>query len=94
MGFRKIRGINVSYSKQGQIYFALANYSAMPAKTKQGIDRLIREAAYEGNAAGDVYEKALRAWLIKGEAWQSVIDRYHVRPNTMIEKRKWIYQHW
>ena len=94
MGFRKIRGIGVSYSRQGQIYFSLANYAAMPVKVRRGIDDLIRQAANQGNVDGETYEQALRAWLIEGEAWQAVIERYHVRPNTLNEKRKWIYQHW
>lgn len=94
MAFRKIRGIGVSYGRQGQIYFSLANYRDMPRKTREAIDCLIREAAHQGNADGQAYELALRAWLIEQRPWQWVLDTYRVRGATLLEKRKWIYEHW
>lgn len=94
MGFRKIRGINVSYARQGQIYFALANYEAMPPKTRTGVDRLIHQAAYAGRTQGEAYEKALRAWLIEGRGYNQVIRECCVNERALLEKRKWIYENW
>lgn len=94
MGFKKIRGINVSYAKQGQIYFALVNYDSMPAKARAGVDRLIQQAAYAGRTQGEAYERALRAWLIEGKGYNQVIQEYCVNERALLEKRKWIYEHW
>lgn len=90
MKFRKISNINLSYAKQGQIFFTLANYTDQPPNVKNRIDALLSEAA-RGSPA---YEKALRAWLLRGDDFDAVVQRYYVRGGTLTEMRKRIYEEW
>lgn len=90
MKFRKISNIGLSYARQGQIFFTLANYADQPPEVKKKIDNLISEAA-RGSPA---YEKALRAWLLRGEAFEAVTQRFYVRGDTLVKMRKRIYEEW
>ena len=90
MRFREIRGIGVSYKKQGQIFFTLQNYRDQPKNVKNRIRELIRDAA-GGNCA---YEAALRDWLIGSSTAQQAAQEHYVRLQTLIEMRNRIYKAW
>lgn len=90
MRFREIRGIGVSYKKQGQIFFTLQNYREQPKNVKNRIRELIMEAA-EGNRA---YEAALWDWLIGSSTAQQAADKHYVRLQTLVEMRNKIYRAW
>lgn len=88
--FRRIKGLNMSYERQGLIFFALANYASQPPSTRAQIDALFSSAA-KGEPA---YNMALRAWLLRGESWEKVQQEYYVNGKTLVKMRKWIYTHW
>ena len=90
MRFREIRGIGVSYKKQGQIFFTLQNYRDQPKNVKNRIRELIRDAA-EGNRS---YEAALWDWLVGSDTAQQAAQAHYVRMQTMIEMRNRIYKAW
>ena len=90
MGFKKIRSINLPYARQGQIYFTLLNYETQPEGVKKRIDSLI-SAACGGDEA---YCAALKGWMLRGEAWDTVLMRYHVDKTGLLRARKWVYEHW
>lgn len=90
MRFREIRGIGVSYKKQGQIFFTLQNYREQPKNVKNRIRELIMEAS-EGNRA---YEAALWDWLIGSSTAQQAAEEHYVRLQTLVEMRNKIYRSW
>lgn len=90
MKFRRIRNIRLSYEKQGQIFFAMANYRQQPKSARDRIDRLIMSAA--GN--DDNYNAALRRWLLEGVQLQRAAAEYYVREATIVEMRKKLYESW
>ena len=90
MKFKKIRGINLSYEKQGQIFFTLANYRNQTEAQRKRIDGLIREVC-RGDPA---YEKALRGWLIEGKSFEAVSRECFVNAPTLGKLRKKLYETW
>ena len=87
MGFRKYRGINLPYNKQGQIYFTLVNYKEQNKRTRDRIDRLIRQAA-------GPHEAALRAFVLDGRSAVAVAQEYYVSENRLYVMRKRLYESW
>lgn len=90
MTFRKIRNVRLSYERQGQIYFTLANYHSQPDRVRQKIDGMIQDVT-KGEKA---YTQALRAWLLDGKTYESVVRQYYVRGNTLVRMRKELYEMW
>ncbi len=90
MKFKKIRGLKMPYERQGLIFFALANYRTQPSQVRKQIDTLIAEVC-EGDAA---YVNALRAWLLDGEAFETVCLRFYVNAATLGRLRKRVYERW
>ena len=89
--FKKIRGVNLPYRKQGRIYFTLVNYDEQPKNVKNRIDRLIEKAAH-GEVA---YCAALRSWLLKENVSAvSTAVRFAVSESTLYRARKFIYENW
>ncbi len=87
MGFRKYRGINLPYNKQGQIYFTLVNYKGQNKRTRDRIDRLIRQAA-------GPHEAALRAFVVDGRSAVSVSMEFYVSERWLYVMRKRLYESW
>ncbi len=87
MGFRKLRGISLPYNRQGEIYFRLRNYMGQNKRTREKIDRLIRQAAGE-------HEAALRALCIEGKSAVAVSQRYYISTTQLYEMRKRLYESW
>ncbi len=90
MKFKKIRGIPLSYERQGLIFFILANYRSQPPAQRERIDQLIKEVC-KGDKA---YEKALRGWLIEGKAFETVSRECFVNAPTLGRLRKKLYERW
>ena len=90
MGFKKIRSINCSYARQGQIYFTLLNYREQPCSVQKRIDSLISTAC----GGDEAYCAALRGWLLRGESWDHVLQKYYVDRTGLLRARKWLYEHW
>lgn len=90
MKFKKIRGIKLSYEKQGMIFFAMANYKSQGAAQRKRIDDLIEEVC-RGDPA---YVGALRAWLLEGKPFEAVARDFFVNPSTMGRLRKKLYENW
>lgn len=90
MRFRRIRGIKISYERQGLIFFTMANYRALPKQAREKIDQLIRDVAKND----EIYITALRDWLLNGTSWNSVCIRTGVNEGTLIRYRRKIYERW
>ena len=90
MKFKKIRGIKMSYERQGMIFFSLANYKSLGAAQRKRIDSLI-ETACKGDPA---YIGAMRAWLLEGKPFVTVSRDFYVNPSTMGRIRKKLYESW
>ena len=90
MRFREIRGIGVSYAKQGKIFFTLADYKNLPKGQRDRIDELIRKAA----KGDESYIGAVRDWLLFEVPFDTARMRHYVNGATMVKIRKRIYEMW
>ncbi len=90
MKFKKIRGLKLSYERQGMIFFALANYKTLGSPQRNRIDELIQEVC-KGDPA---YVGAMRAWLLEGRSFEAVAREFFVNPSTMGRLRKKLYENW
>lgn len=89
--FKKLRGVNLPYRKQGRIYFTLINYADQPKKIKDRIDRLIDNAAH-GDAG---YRAALRKWLLQENVSSvAVALEYGLSDSALYRARRYIYENW
>lgn len=87
MGFRKYQGIDLPYNKQGQIYFTLVNYKGQNKRTRDKIDRLIRQT-------GGPHEAALRAFVVEGRSAVAVSQAYYVSTARLYVMRQRLYESW
>ena len=51
MAFKKMRSLNMSYNRQGKIYFICHNYADMPDTVRAKIDTLCAKVAPEEHRA-------------------------------------------
>lgn len=91
MKYRKMQGIKLSYRRQGLIYFNLLCYDELPAEQRRRIDKKIHDVCQK---AGEYYEAALRAFVLKGDSIQKVCLEHYVRANTIYDLRKKLYESW
>lgn len=88
--FRKMKGLKLSYERQGMIFFTLRNYEIQTEKIKGKIDQKIREAA-----RGEIHtEQALREWCILGESVIESALRHNIDATALYRARKRLYESW
>lgn len=75
--FRFKPSINVTYDRQGAIYFTVRRYHGMPEQKKKRVNELMRAAA------GENWE-ALRDYLTGDEKVKDVLKRYYIASFTTI----------
>ncbi len=86
--FKKMRGIGLSYEKQGLVYFICANYNDMPEEVQKKIDQLCIEVA------GAEYYQALRDVLIKQKSIETAAFDCPCDETTLRRKRRNFYLNW
>lgn len=74
--FRAKRGIHVSYSRQGYIYFVSRNYDQLPKGQQEKLRALCREA-------GGEYERALFEFVTTDNGAESVCMKYFLSRSTL-----------
>ncbi|MEN6421639.1 MAG: hypothetical protein ABFD76_06785 [Smithella sp.] len=85
--FKKMRGIRLSYIKQGLIYFTCRDYANQPLKTQQKINNLCMEI-------GGEYYAALRDIVISEKSIRQIAIEHYIEERTLYRLRKQFYEKW
>lgn len=85
--FKMLGTVRKSYEEQGEIYFTCVNYKKQPARVRERIRQLCREAA------GD-YATALLEFLTTGADWIYITQKYYISSSTLDRARTEFYNRW
>lgn len=85
--FKMLGTVNKSYEEQGIIYFTCRNYQKQPAKTREKIENLCRQAAGE-------HAQALFEFLTSDANWVYITQKYYISPATFERARTRFYNLW
>ena len=86
--FKKRKGINVPYNKQGLIYFMLHDFKDQPRKVQDKIVSLCEEIG------GDEYKKALLEFVTTESSAVKVSLKHYLSEGTLYVLRKKLYEKW
>lgn len=85
--FKRLPSVNVSYERQGRIFFACRNFRELPEREKRRIRSLCERV-------GGEYADALFAYLTTDISWQRTCMDYHISEMTLVRLRKAFYESW
>ena len=86
--FKKRRGINIPYNKQGLIYFNCMNYDDMPEHIQKKIVRLCNDVGKEHS------EVLFQVVTNSNETIRSLALKYHISETQLYHYRKKFYENW
>lgn len=86
--FKKRRGIQIPYNKQGLIYFTCVNIKDMPDEVQQKIAQLCKEI---GKDHSDVLYKVITD---SNRSIRSLSLEYHISETQLYHYRKLFYEAW
>lgn len=86
--FKKMRGIKLSYEKQGLIYFICINHRDMPEKIQKQILNLCIAVG------GEHYQALYTALTDKSKSIRSVAMEFYISENLLYYYRKKFYERW
>ena len=87
MGFRKLRGVRLSWERQGYVYFTCQTFENQPKRTQEKICRLC-------NRHGGEYSDALFELLTTKRSVVAVAMKYNVSDRTLYRLRREFYEGW
>lgn len=87
MGFKKLRGVNLSEEQQGLIRYTCLNYKELTPTMQKKIRRLCQEH-------GGLYGAALWEIMCTKESVTSISMRNHVSESLLYDMRKKFYEAW
>ena len=85
--FKKKRSIDLSYNKQGLIYFTCLNYNEQLPVIREKINRLCDEV-------GGVYSKALFELMTRSKSVLQISMEYYISETKLYVLRKEFYEKW
>lgn len=86
--FKKMRGIKLSYEKQGIIYFTLQNICEQPQEIRNKVKALCNELAGPDS-------RALYLFLTsRADTAQSISLKYYIAERKLYQLRKAFYMEW
>ncbi len=85
--FKKLRGVQLPYVKQGYIYFLCQNYDAQTTETQVTIENLC-------NKIGGEYSRALYLVMTSRLSVQNIAIDNNVSERTLYELRRRFYMAW
>lgn len=86
--FKKRRGINIPYNKQGMIYFTCMNIDDMPEHIQNKIINLCNEVGKEHSEV--LYQVVTNS----NETIRSLAMKYHISEMSLYRFRKKFYESW
>lgn len=87
MSFRKRRGINLPYKKQGLIAFVCLNYYDMPTHIQNKINEMCIEH-------GGGYSAALFEFITTENSATAIAMKYYIDETVLYRLRKRFYEAW
>ena len=93
--FRELRGVRLSYEKQGLIYFTCMNYRKQSEEVKQKITDLCGEVCRTCGTDAELYYKALFELLTNPYMTaEGVVIKYFVSDKQLYNLRRSFYEKW
>ena len=86
--FKKRRGINLPYNKQGLIYFTCVNHREMPEHIQDKIADLCEEVG------GEYAEVLYKVVTDSNRSIRSLAIEYHTSESNLYRCRKRFYESW
>lgn len=87
MSFKKMRSVNLSYNKQGDIYFILHNYADQPEEVRQKIDALC-------GVVGKYHYRALFRALTTDEPLNRIAREFYISAPQLYRLKSKFYNVW
>ena len=87
--FKKRRGINIPYNKQGLIYFTCMNIEDMPEDVQYKIVKLCDEVGKE-----EYRDVLYQVVTNSNETIRSLALKYHISETQLYHYRKKFYESW
>nr|DAE00019.1 MAG TPA: hypothetical protein [Siphoviridae sp. ctiMP24] len=87
MPFKKMRSVNLSYNKQGEIYFILHNYADQPDEVRQKIDSLC-------GTVGKYNHRALFRVLTTDEPINRIAREHYISARQLYYLKSSFYNAW
>ena len=86
--FKKRRGINLSYEKQGLIHFVCVNFRDLPDEV---LDKIVSLSAEVGGEHGEVLFEVMTN---KDKTIRELAQEYHISETQLYYYRKQFYENW
>lgn len=87
MSFKKMRSVNLSYNKQGEIYFILHNYADQPEEVRRKIDALC-------GVIGKYHYNALFRVLTTDEPINRIAREHYISARKLYDLKSRFYNAW
>lgn len=87
MSFKKMRSVNLSYNKQGEIYFILHNYADQPEEVRRKIDALC-------GVIGKYHYRALFRVLTTDEPLNRIAREFYISSRWLYHLKGDFYNAW
>ena len=87
MSFKKMRSVNLSYNKQGEIYFILHNYAEQPEEVRRKIDALC-------GVVGKYHYRALFRALTTDEPLNRIAREFYISALQLYRLKSKFYNVW
>lgn len=87
MSFKKMRSVNLSYNKQGEIYFILHNYADQPEEVRRKIDALC-------GVVGKYHYRALFRALTTDEPLKRIASELYISARQLYRLKCEFYKNW
>ena len=87
MSFKKMRSVNLSYNKQGEIYFILHNYADQPEEVRRKIDVLC-------GVVGKYHYRALFRVLTTDEPLNRIAREFYISSRWLYHLKGDFYNAW
>lgn len=87
MSFKKMRSVNLSYNKQGEIYFILHNYADQPEEVRRKIDALC-------GVVGKYHYRALFRALTTDEPLNRIAREFYISVPQLYRLKSKFYNVW
>lgn len=85
--FKKMKSLNMSYNKQGLIYFTCANFDSQPPEVQDKILNLCMKIGKE-------YYQALFDMMTTGKGVLEISNKYYISESTVFRLKRKFYIEW
>ena len=87
MGFKKLRGVELSEEQQGLIRYTCLTHRNQPVRVQQKVRRLC-------DKCGGDYSAALQEAMCSKQSILAIAQKHHVSESTLYRLRRKFYESW